>query len=320
MAMAILCLGRSLRLAYAFIGGAGPDGSVRPVTGVLPMARCLRAACAAWPWRGRTPLRPRSSIRLRSSGMVSMVEPLVTPDRTDDGHAGLDFRPDPPGENRYTEPGRADGYVGVSSFQIIQQILDDHLEQKGFTDMDPTVDQLRRQLVEAHDDNARLRGLLSRALKEAPNGLHLEASNELVVQIEAAAGPPWRVNPGASLPKGAQAQSLAKRMDKLGQVHGRLGDLATRIRTQESAIAELLHLAQTYIDESVPPARSSRSRSAKAAPKRGAVKGGGRRTPRPSTTAGDATSAPPAPAGVTRRAPPRPSTRSRKPTRGRSTS
>jgi hypothetical protein len=141
-----------------------------------------------------------------------------------------------------------------------------------------------------------------------------------VVQIEAAAGPPWRVNPGASLPKGAQAQSLAKRMDKLGQVHGRLGDLATRIRTQESAIAELLHLAQTYIDESVPPARSSRSRSAKAAPKRGAVKGGGRRTPRPSTTAGDATSAPPAPAGVTRRAPPRPSTRSRKPTRGRSTS
>lgn len=176
--------------------------------------------------------------------------------------------------------------------------------------MDPTVDQLRRQLVEAHDEIARLRGLLSRALKEAPNGLHVEASNELVAQIEAAAGPPWRVSPGPSLPKGARAQSLAKRMDKLGQVHGRLGDIATRIRTQESAIAELLVLAQTYIDESAPPARSSRSRSTDADPQLSAVKGGGRRTPRPMA---DDTTAPPAPAGVTRRTPRRPSTRSRKP-------
>lgn len=186
--------------------------------------------------------------------------------------------------------------------------------------MDPTVDQLRRQLVEARDEIARLRGLLSRALKEAPNGLNVEASNELVAQIEAAAGPPWRVSAGASLPKGARAQSLAKRMDKLGQAHGRLGDIATRIRTQEGAIAELLHLAQTYIDESDPPARSSRSRSTNAAPKLSAVKGGGRRTPRPSTTTDDATSAAPASAGITRSAPRRPSTRSRKPTDGRSTS
>jgi hypothetical protein len=44
--MAILCLGnRSLRLdCYGFIGELAVDGSVRPVTGVLPMARCLRAA------------------------------------------------------------------------------------------------------------------------------------------------------------------------------------------------------------------------------------------------------------------------------------
>jgi hypothetical protein len=43
--MAILCLGRSLRLdGYAFIGELALDGSVRPVTGVLPMASCLRAA------------------------------------------------------------------------------------------------------------------------------------------------------------------------------------------------------------------------------------------------------------------------------------
>jgi len=45
MAMAIVCLDRSLRLdGYAFIGELALDGSVRPVTGVLPMARCLRAA------------------------------------------------------------------------------------------------------------------------------------------------------------------------------------------------------------------------------------------------------------------------------------
>jgi magnesium chelatase family protein len=46
IAMAILCLNnRGLRLdGHAFIGELALDGSVRPVTGVLPMARCLRAA------------------------------------------------------------------------------------------------------------------------------------------------------------------------------------------------------------------------------------------------------------------------------------
>jgi magnesium chelatase family protein len=46
IAIAILCLGnRTLRLdGYGFIGELALDGSVRPVTGVLPMARCLRAA------------------------------------------------------------------------------------------------------------------------------------------------------------------------------------------------------------------------------------------------------------------------------------
>ena len=46
IAMAILCLGnRTLRLeGHGFIGELALDGSVRPVTGVLPMARCLRAA------------------------------------------------------------------------------------------------------------------------------------------------------------------------------------------------------------------------------------------------------------------------------------
>ena len=46
IAMPILCLGnRTLRLeGHGFIGELALDGSVRPVTGVLPMARCLRAA------------------------------------------------------------------------------------------------------------------------------------------------------------------------------------------------------------------------------------------------------------------------------------
>lgn len=46
IAMAVLCLqNSSLRLAgHSFIGELALDGSVRPVTGVLPMARCLRAA------------------------------------------------------------------------------------------------------------------------------------------------------------------------------------------------------------------------------------------------------------------------------------
>ena len=44
--MAILCLeNRRLPMeGQAFIGELALDASVRPVTGVLPMARCLRAA------------------------------------------------------------------------------------------------------------------------------------------------------------------------------------------------------------------------------------------------------------------------------------
>jgi uncharacterized coiled-coil protein SlyX len=188
--------------------------------------------------------------------------------------------------------------------------------------MDPTVDQLGRQLVEAHDEIDRLRALLRRALNEAPNGLYAEASNELLGQIEAAIGPEWRVNSVISLPRGASTQSLAKRLDKLEQVHGRLGDIATRIRAQGSTIAELVQLAQTYMDESATPSGSSDSRSTKTPPKRGAVKGGGRSAPAPgpSATASDARSTTPAAAAVTRGASRRPSTRARKPADGRSTS
>src|ERR1035437_3549036 len=46
IARAVRCLeNRTLQLdGHGFIGELALDGSVRPVTGVLPMARCLRAA------------------------------------------------------------------------------------------------------------------------------------------------------------------------------------------------------------------------------------------------------------------------------------
>jgi hypothetical protein len=175
--------------------------------------------------------------------------------------------------------------------------------------MDPTVDQVRKQLVEAHDEIDRLRALFRRLLNEAPNGLQAEASYELLGQVEAAAGAQWRAIPGISMPKGVSTELLAKRLHKLEQAHARLGHIATRIRAQGSTIADLVHLAETYIDESATLSKDS------------AVKGGGRRAARarPSTTTGDSTSAPPA-AGVTHQAPRRASTKSRKPATGRSTS
>jgi hypothetical protein len=179
-----------------------------------------------------------------------------------------------------------------------------------FAKMDPTVDQVRKQLVEAHDEIDRLRALFRRLLNEAPNGLQAEASYELLGQVEAAAGAQWRVIPGISMPKGVSTELLAKRLHKLEQAHARLGHIATRIRAQGSTIADLVHLAETYIDESATLSKDS------------AVKGGGRRAARarPSTTTGDPTSAPPAAAGVIPKAPRRASTQSRKPATGRSTS
>jgi hypothetical protein len=175
--------------------------------------------------------------------------------------------------------------------------------------MDPTVDQVRKQLVEARDEIDRLRALLRRILNEAPNGLQAEASYELLAQVEASAGQQWKVIPGVSMPKGVSTDLLAKRLHKLEQAHAQLGDIATRIRAQGSTIANLVHLAETYIDESATLSKAS------------ARKGGGRRAARarPSTTAADPSSAPPA-AGVTHQAPRRASTQSRKPATGRSTS
>lgn len=189
-------------------------------------------------------------------------------------------------------------------FDVLRHLVDLR-ESREFANMDPTVDQVRKQLVEAHDEIDRLRALLRRLLTEAPNGLQAEASYELLAQVEASAGQQWRAIPGVSMPKGASTDLLAKRLHRLEQAHAQLGDIATRIRAQGSTIANLVHLAETYIDESATLSKGS------------AVKGGGRRAARArtSTTAGD----PPA-AGVTHQSPRRASTQSRKPATGRSTS
>jgi hypothetical protein len=62
--------------------------------------------------------------------------------------------------------------------------------------MDPSVDQLRRQLVQAHDEIDRMRALLRRVITEAADCLDSEASTELLGEIDAAVGPEWRVGPG----------------------------------------------------------------------------------------------------------------------------
>ena len=169
--------------------------------------------------------------------------------------------------------------------------------------MDPTLDQLRKQLVEAHDENDRLRALLRRVLNEMPISLHSEASHELVAQIEASAGAQWRAVPGTAMPKGVSTEVLAKRLHKLDQANVRLGDIATRIRAQGSTIADLLHLAETYVEQSATPSKDT------------AAKGGGRRSARarPAPAVGDPNPTPPAAAGVTQQRRRRGSTQPRKP-------
>ncbi len=61
---------------------------------------------------------------------------------------------------------------------------------------DHTTDDLRRQLVRSQDEIASLRGLLHRVVIEAATCLESEASRELLEEVEAAVGAPWRLTPG----------------------------------------------------------------------------------------------------------------------------
>jgi hypothetical protein len=109
------------------------------------------------------------------------------------------------------------------------------------------------------------------------------------------------------MPKGEPTQALLKRLQKIEQAYGRLGEIATRIRAQADTIADLVKLAQAFVNERVTPSKASRTRSAKAAPKRSPVKRGGRKAApvRRPTAAKRATSAAPASPMAPARARPR---------------
>jgi hypothetical protein len=132
------------------------------------------------------------------------------------------------------------------------------------------------------------------------------------------------------MPKSEPAVALLKRLQKIEQAHGRLAEIATRIRAQAETIADLVRLAQAHVSNPAASSTATRGRSAKASPKRSAAKrstatrgasksASGRRA----TSAKRATAATPAAAataaGVTRRAPRKAASRSRKPVVRRST-
>lgn len=65
------------------------------------------------------------------------------------------------------------------------------------------------------------------------------------------------------MPKSEPTESLLKRLQKIEAAHGRLGELATRIRAQADTIADLVRLGQTFIHDSATSAakRSTAKRS-----------------------------------------------------------
>lgn len=110
------------------------------------------------------------------------------------------------------------------------------------------------------------------------------------------------------MPKGDSADRLLKRLQKIERAQARLGDITTRIRAQSETLAELLKVAQGFVDEKAIPKPAVRVRSAapapkpttanRAAPKRAtAAKTSRRRTTRPVKAAQ---------ASATRRAPRKP--------------
>jgi hypothetical protein len=68
---------------------------------------------------------------------------------------------------------------------------------------------------------------------------------------------------GLLMPKSEPTESLLKRLQKIEAAHGRLGELATRIRAQADTIADLVRLGQTFIHDSATSAakRSTAKRS-----------------------------------------------------------
>jgi hypothetical protein len=72
--------------------------------------------------------------------------------------------------------------------------------------------------------------------------------------------------------KSEPAQALLKRLQKIEQAHGRLAEAAARIRATADTIADLVKLAQTFIEESTASSSAPRRAPAKRAPRKAAAK------------------------------------------------
>ena len=81
------------------------------------------------------------------------------------------------------------------------------------------------------------------------------------------------------MPKAEPTESLLKRLQKIEQAHGRLGEIATRIRAQADTIADLVRLGQTFINETAASA-AKRSTAKRSTAKRRTAK---RSTAKPAT-------------------------------------
>ena len=120
------------------------------------------------------------------------------------------------------------------------------------------------------------------------------------------------------MPKNEPAQALLKRLQKIEQAHGKLAEMSARIRATADTVADLVKLAQTFIEESTAHPAPAPSGTRKAAAKRAPAK----RVPAKRAPRKAATGRPPGrPKAATKRASAPASTpaRARKPaTRGRS--
>lgn len=81
------------------------------------------------------------------------------------------------------------------------------------------------------------------------------------------------------MPKSEPTQSLLKRLQKIEAAHGRLGEIATRIRAQADTVADLVRLGQTFLNDSAASA-SKRGSAKPTTAKRATAK---RSTAKPST-------------------------------------
>jgi hypothetical protein len=72
--------------------------------------------------------------------------------------------------------------------------------------------------------------------------------------------------------KSEPAQALLKRLQKIEQAHGRLAEAAARIRATADTIADLVKLAQTFIEESSASATAPKRAPAKRAQRKAAAK------------------------------------------------